>query len=61
MFYKYYTADLLTIDGMPLKCGSLTVKVWLFTSPSIVAEMITNVIERDGLEGHKFYNLRRIK
>jgi hypothetical protein len=60
MLYKHYTCDLLTINGEPLRSASMTVKVWMLTSPCNVSVMIKNQLERDKLYNHKFYNLRRI-
>lgn len=61
MIYKYYTADLKVLDGDELKTPSVTIKVWFYTNPVTALTMMKNQLELWGLDGHKVFNLRRIK
>lgn len=61
MIFKYYTADLKVFGNNDLQTPSITVKVWFFTNPLIVVDMMKNQLDRWDLDGHKIFNLRRIK
>ncbi len=61
MLFKYYTADLKTLNGEKLKTPSITVKVWFYTNPVTVVLMMKNQLKSWGFSEHKVFNLRRIK
>ncbi len=60
MFYKYYTADLKVFGKNKLISPSITIKVWIFTNPITVVDMMHNQLEDWDFDGHKIFNLRRI-
>lgn len=61
MIFKYYTADLMAFGKNELQTPSITVKVYRWANPCDVVTMIKNQLELDGYNGHKLFNLRRIK
>ena len=61
MIYKYYTADLITIDGSQPDYGCLNVKVYWWWSPVKASISMTNTINKDLGDHYKFKNFRRIK
>ena len=61
MFSKYYTCELVTLNGEKLKTPSMTVEVWRWWSPIAVGVAIKNRLESDGLSDHRMINLRRIR
>ena len=61
MFYKYYTADLMVFGKNKLQTPSITVKVFAFTNPLTVVDMMHNQLKAWDMDGHKTFNLRRIK
>lgn len=60
MLYKYYTCELITICGEPLKTPSMTVRVYRWLNPVKVGKAIKNQLVADGMESHRMINLRRI-
>lgn len=61
MIFKYYTADLMVFGNNELQTPSITVKVWFWHNPLQVSIMIKKQLEIDDLDGHRIFNLRRIK
>lgn len=60
MFSKYYTCELITLNGEQIKKPSMTVEVNRWLSPVEVIRTIVNQLERDGLSDHRVINFRRI-
>lgn len=60
MFSKYYTCDLITLNGEQIKKPSVIVEVSRWLSPMSVLRAIVNQLERDGLGDHRVINFRRI-
>jgi hypothetical protein len=60
MFCKYYTCELITLNGEQLKTPSIVVSVFRWWSPVKVGKSIKNQLEKDGLKDHRMINLRRI-
>lgn len=60
MISKYYTCELITLNGEQIKKPSMTVKVNRWSSPVDVLRAIMNLLERDGLSDHRVINFRRI-
>ena len=61
MLFKYYTADLRVFGNNDLLSPSITIKTWFFRSPLDAVEMMQNQLESWDFDGHKIFNLRRIK
>ena len=61
MIFKYYTADLMKVDGSELITPSITIKTWFFRNPVSAVDMMRNHLESSGLQDHRIFNLRRIK
>jgi len=61
MLYKYYTADLMVLPPYHLESPSIVIKTWRWRNPLQVNIMMKNQLESWGFEGHKLYNMRRIK
>lgn len=61
MMFKYYTCELVTIDGSELKYASITCKFWFFINPCNALRGIKMKLREDGVGNHKVINLRRIK
>ena len=59
MFYKYYTADLMTLKSDDLQVPSITIKVWFFTNPIQVVNMMRNQLDEWDLDYHRMFNIRR--
>lgn len=60
MFNKYYTCNVKRKDGLTCEVGSMTVSVGFFTSPSKVAIMMTNQINKDYNSELCIYDIRRL-
>lgn len=61
MIFKYYTADLKVFGRNELQTPSITIKTWFYTNPLEAVDMMKNQLEDWDLDGHKIFNLRRIK
>lgn len=61
MIFKYYTADLKTLNGNELEIPSITIKTWFFRNPLNAVDMMKNQLLKWGQADHRIYNLRRIK
>lgn len=61
MIFKYYTADLKTLNDERLEVPSITIKTWFFRDPLNVVDMMRNQLELWGNSDHRIFNLRRIK
>jgi hypothetical protein len=60
MLYKYYTAELIRLDGGKLEIPSITIKTWFFRNPINAVDMIKNQLVAWGHYNHRIINLRRI-
>lgn len=60
MIFKYYTADLKTLNGERLETPSITIKTWFFRNPINAVDMMKNQLEAWGNSDHRIFNLRRI-
>lgn len=60
MLFKYYTAELVMLNGENLEVPSITIKTWFFRSPINAVDMIKNQLESWGHTNHRIINLRRI-
>ena len=61
MIFKYYTADLIAMNGKKLEAASITIRVGLFRNPVNVVDMMKNLLLEGGYTNHRIINLRRIK
>ena len=61
MIFKYYTADLMTLNKDELKTPSIIIKTWFFRNPVEAVDMMKNQLEDWELSNHRIFNLRRIK
>jgi len=61
MIFKYYTADLMVFGNDELQTPSITIKTWFWRNPVQVVTMMKNQLNDWDLDGHRLFNLRRIK
>lgn len=61
MIFKYYTAELIMLNGEKLEVPSITIKTWFFRNPLNAVDMMKNQLLAWGHTNHRIINLRRIK
>ena len=61
MLFKYYTAELIMLNGEKLEVPSITIKTWRWRNPVQVITMMKNDLDICGFTDHRIINLRRIK
>jgi len=61
MIFKYYTAELIMLNGEKLEVPSITIQTWFFRNPINAVDMMKNQLEAWGITNHRIINLRRIK
>lgn len=61
MIFKYYTAELIMLNGEKLEVPSITIKTWFFRNPVNAIDMMKNQLLAWGHMNHRIINLRRIK
>ena len=61
MIFKYYTAELIMLNGEKLEVPSITIKTWFFRNPVNAVDMMKNQLIAWGNMNHRIINLRRIK
>ena len=60
MIYKYYTAELVMLNGEKLEVPSITIKTWRWRNPVQAVDMMKNQLLAWGYTNHRIINLRRI-
>ncbi len=61
MLFKYYTANVSTLHGSRPLTPSITIKVWIWSSPIDAVDMMKNQLKKWGFDNHQIFDLRRIK
>lgn len=61
MIFKYYTAELVMLNGNKLEIPSIIIKTWFFRNPLDAVTMMKNQLLTWGHTDHRIINLRRIK